>query len=354
MGKIIDFMGIHLKESFVFITLLIIGIGFGISFATDEVKIEGADVGIAIASAGRSIVSIITMLVTASILMCSLGELSKCKERNGYGMPVPLEQLLAFDPSNMPYDMPPKTLTGKLTRSISIPISFLLGFLGYSNRGNPNVNFFYRKSNSFISMYTANVFITSWTWMRETLYNMIVFLNTIYPIEEKMKEEEEKKTEKSSVVDTISDNLRGGLLIWFSGQAILIMSIFAAIAGYVGMLIGSVEGPVKLIPGLNIALLMCFGFIGFFVSILQFGHNIYLFLSTLFKKSGLSITKILYFLCDKYFITILLSMWIPSIGKWLISENADFTILFLDIGITYILLSIGFLIFKTVLQQNKI
>ena len=328
MSRILDFMNRHLKGSFVIITLLIIGIGFGISFYFDEVKIEGEDIGSAFASAGRSIISIITMLFTASILMCSLAELSKCDKKNSSGMSVPKEPLLAFDPNDMPYDKPPKTLTGKITRSISIPISFLMGFLGYSNRGNPNVNYFYRKSNSILSMYTANVFITSWTWMRETLYKMIVFMNNIFPIEKKIKE-----TFTDTLADTLADSLRGGLLVWFSGQIIFVMSIIAAISGYVGMLIGSLEGPIKFIPYLPIILLICFGFIGIFVSMLQFGHNIYLFFSTIFKQNTLSITDILYFLCDKYFIVILLSLWIPSIGKWLISENSDFTIMFLDIKI---------------------
>lgn len=349
---------IGLKGKFVFITLLIIVIGFVLSlFFIDEVKITGEDVGSAIASSGRSLVSIITMLFTASILMCSLAELSKCEKRNSYGMPVPKEPLLAFDPSNMPYDKPPKTLTGKITRGISMPISFLLGFLGYSNRGDPSVNFFYRKSNSFLSMYTANVFITSWTWMRETLYNMIVFMNNIFPIEEKKIEaerEREKKESSSSKADRLSmiaESLRGGLLIWFSGQAIFVMSFVAAIAGYVGMLIGSVEGPMKFIPGLNIGLLICFGFIGMFVSMLQFGHNIYLFLSTLFKKTKLSVIEIFHFLCDKYFITILLSMWIPSIGKWLFLENIDSTMLFIDMGITYFLLSVGYSVLNWAIKK---
>lgn len=354
MTWIIEFMGEHLKESFLIITLLIIGIGFGISFVTDDVKIEGEDVGMAVASAGRSIIAVITVLFTASILMCSLGELSKCKERNEYGMPVPKESLLAFDPSNMPYEMPARTLAGKITRGISVPIKIMMGFFGYSSRGNPNVSIFYRKSNSFVSMYTSNVFITSWTWMRETLYNIIVFLNKIYPIEEKYTPPNENNTDKvvRSKLDMLSDSLRGGLLIWFSGQAIFIISLIAAISGYIGMLMGSVEGPIKFIPGLNIALIICFGFIGFFVSMIQFCHNIYLFISTAFKKNRLSMTNIFYFLYNEYFITILLSLWIPSIGKWLISENADFTIMFLDIGITYIILSIGLYILKKVSEKN--
>lgn len=354
--NIADFLGRHLKGSFLIITLLIIGIGFGISFAVDDVKIEGEDVGMALASAGRSIISVVTVLFTASILMCSLGELSKCKERNEYGMPVPKEPLLAFDPGNMPYEMPARTFAGKLTRGISMPISIMMRFMGYSSRGNPNVSIFYRKSNSIISIYTSNVFITSWTWMRETLYNIIVFLNKIYPIEEKWKQWKAKRNgqenDKISIKDTFLDSLRGGLLIWFSGQAIFIISLIAAISGYIGMLMGSVDGPVKLIPGLNIGLLLCFGFIGFFVSIVQFFHNIYLFLYTSFKKNGLSKTDIFYFLCDKYFITILLSLWIPTIGKWLISENGDFTIMFLDIGITYIILSVGFYILKKIIGKN--
>ena len=351
MSRVLDFMNRHLKGSFVIITLLIIGIGFGISFYFDEVKIEGEDIGSAFASAGRSIISIITMLFTASILMCSLAELSKCDKKNSSGMSVPKEPLLAFDPNDMPYDKPPKTLTGKITRSISIPISFFLGFLGYSNRGNPNVNYFYRKSNSILSMYTANVFITSWTWMRETLYKMIVFMNNIFPIEKKIEDAKQVKSEET-FTDTLADSLRGGLLVWFSGQIIFVMSIIAAISGYVGMLIGSLEGPIKFIPYLPIILLICFGFIGIFVSMLQFGHNIYLFFSTIFKQNTLSITDILYFLCDKYFIVILLSLWIPSIGKWLISENGDFTIMFLDIGITYILLSTMFFIMKQIKEKR--
>lgn len=555
-----------LKYKFLIASFLIIIVGFSISYTSDEVKIKGGDVATASVSTIRSIISIVTMLITGSILMCSLAELSKCERRNRYGIPIPKESLLAFDSSDMPYEKPPKTLTGKITRGISTPISIILGFLGYSNRGNPNVNFFYRKSNSIFSIYTSNVFITSWTWMRETLYKMIVFLYNIYPIEKKIKEhedyqefmkvknriieddvngnfktnneetkmneknlkelqetgknfkkflkdardinkhiekidsikkqinditndekdkkdserkeklkrqvdkeknkiitkvdslkkdiekinnnknknnnsddkknvqienltnlykkinvqidnlmnlyeknfkvdddddngdkyikdiikkyndeikenekEQEKNKEKqmelkqnrqnnvkdswesdnkgkyvkevSSIMETCIDNLRGGLIIWFSGYAILILSIIAAIAGYIGMIIGSVDGPIKLIPYLPFILMFTFGMLGILVSMIQFWHNIYLFLSTIFKKKELSIAQTFYFLCDKYFIIILLSMWIPSIGKWLFSDKVNFSMMFIDMGITYILLYIGFYILKRIMKK---
>ena len=339
------------------ITLLTLGflVGGIVAAVLDE-NIGFEDTGELLGSVGLSLFSILGSLFTASIFLSAVTELKQCTKGSN-NLPKPNHELLRYDPYDLPYAVP-KNYFESFWDMIMMPFKMILGFFGYKTRPDRRVSFMYQKTNNIISDHSADTFIGSWSYMREILYTMIVYIYSWYPIKEKLIEADEaekagkvddsKNTGKKGYLSSFIRSVQGILVIWISGHGIWIMSLIAAIAGYFGLLSSSIAGPAKLIAYI---LIPAFAIIGIFVSFLQYIHNIYLFYSSTLRplkdeNSKHGFHKILYFLYDKFYFAILISLILLSTRKWIIQESGDVSMWALDIGITYLVMGIVYFIVR--------
>lgn len=135
-----------------------------------------------------------------SMLSASIKILSRARQgRDVYGMDVPMNPHLQFDPQKYPYvagaNVAVDLLEGNLNKkskyyedqklwmselmkalsNLKTPFMMVLSFFGaYRTRGDKRVNYFYRKTYSYFGDYASDCFIMSWVWAREFTFKSCV------------------------------------------------------------------------------------------------------------------------------------------------------------------------------------
>lgn len=137
-------------------------------------------------------------LLMVSGIIGSINHLSKTSGlKDEYDRDLPLHKLLRYDKNSYPYkcDNDKSIVTEYLkgTRYNSFitgveriieGILMVLTLLGlYEKEGDPNVSFFFRKSHNIIGDYISDLFIESWCWSREFMYNAISLISILFPSE---------------------------------------------------------------------------------------------------------------------------------------------------------------------------
>ena len=137
-------------------------------------------------------------LLMVSGIIGSVNHLSKTSGlKDEYDRDLPLHKLLRYDKNSYPYKCEnDKSIVSEYLKGTKYNVfitgieriieGILMGLtlLGlYSKPGDPNVSFFFRKSHNIIGDYISDLFIESWCWSREFIYNAISLISILFPSE---------------------------------------------------------------------------------------------------------------------------------------------------------------------------
>lgn len=138
---------------------------------------------------GQDVTTVLTTIVTflsMAAVLSSLDYLGKeCTSSDKYNR-KPLAKRMRFDPEDLPYKNRSNNMFVRFFNNLLDPVYAMLQMSGLKNyRGDRNINWFFRKTYDPVGDYSADVFIESWVWMRETFFKMVSFLNRWIGIEAK-------------------------------------------------------------------------------------------------------------------------------------------------------------------------
>jgi len=141
-------------------------------------------------------------LLMVSGIIGSINHLSKTSGlKDEYDRDLPLHKLLRYDKNSYPYkcendkSIVTEYLKGSrynvfITGIERIIDGILMGLtlLGlYQKEPDPNVSFFFRKSHNIVGDYISDLFIESWCWSREYIYNAISLISILFPSDKLIK-----------------------------------------------------------------------------------------------------------------------------------------------------------------------
>lgn len=239
--------------------------------------------------AAKEASSVLINFISAIILICSVNELTLVhKGREVDCMQVPANINMRFQEDDLPYKNP----SGKfysMIESFVEPILYMLSFFNlYKTKGDNTLSYWYRKNYTFSGDFLPHTIISSWTWMRYSLFVMCVFIRDLYP-KELMESRggtaikrffsNKRYSKKMRILYYIS----GIILSLIAGGLITIISLIAAVFGAFGCALGAINYSFLTRLYLPITLVICIP-IAVVLFIIQFIHNIILFYASIFKK----------------------------------------------------------------------